>query len=281
MKRLFATLLALCCLLSGCGCNHDWLDATCEEPRTCYDCGETKGEPLGHDWKKATCEEPKTCAECGETKGEPRPHDWLDATCQQPMTCADCGKTEGEPRNHQWMEATYDVPKTCSECGATEGEALSSLAGSKLYANGVFLVTYEEYMALYQHEALDSYGYTIQLNSIENGYAFCDILDSRGRTLPATMMIEFDPQTNLMAGLCVTADNDVSDSEKATTIQIYYEACYLLNPNLTSDRLADMLTSDDTFELDGGIGVAGSYQGIIYSMGVYEDYAMFLVFLED
>lgn len=52
MKKKAIVALALCLVLaalSGCGCKHEWKEATCTEPSTCAKCGETKGEPLGHD----------------------------------------------------------------------------------------------------------------------------------------------------------------------------------------------------------------------------------------
>ncbi len=52
-------------------CNHEWIDATCEAPRTCKVCGVTEGKPLEHDWKPATLDEPKTCKNCGATEGDP------------------------------------------------------------------------------------------------------------------------------------------------------------------------------------------------------------------
>ena len=116
---VFSTLLIV---LTGCGHEHQWTEATCTEPRTCSECGETEGEPLGHKWKKATCTEPKTCSVCGETEGESLGHKWKEATCTEPKTCSVCGETEGEPLGHKWKEATCTEPKTCSVCGATEGE---------------------------------------------------------------------------------------------------------------------------------------------------------------
>lgn len=108
--------------LAGCGHEHEWAEATCTEPRTCTECGETEGEPLGHKWKEATCTEPKTCTECGETEGEPLGHKWKEATCTEPKTCTECGETEGKPLGHKWKEATCTEPKTCTVCGETEGE---------------------------------------------------------------------------------------------------------------------------------------------------------------
>lgn len=75
MKRAFRSV-AVCTLmllsLSGCMHLHTWVDATCTEPKTCSECGETEGEPLGHDWIPATYTEPKTCSRCGATEGEPK-----------------------------------------------------------------------------------------------------------------------------------------------------------------------------------------------------------------
>ena len=127
-------------------CNHDWVDATCEDAKFCTICGETEGEALGHDWADATCETAKTCNTCGATEGEapghnypndtdpctvcgkPNPavceHHWIDATCETPKTCELCAETEGEALGHDFADATCTAPKTCNTCGATEGDAL-------------------------------------------------------------------------------------------------------------------------------------------------------------
>lgn len=92
-----ATLLTCAFVLSGCGHEHTWVEATCTTPRTCSECNETEGEPLGHTWIEATCTEAKTCSVCGATEGEPLGHDWIAATYEEPMTCSVCGLTEGTP----------------------------------------------------------------------------------------------------------------------------------------------------------------------------------------
>ena len=79
-----------------------------------------------HTWAEATCTTPKTCSECEETEGEPLGHSWVDATCTSPKTCSRCDATEGEPLGHQLSEANYQQPATCSVCGATEGEPLQA-----------------------------------------------------------------------------------------------------------------------------------------------------------
>lgn len=51
--------------------DHVWLDATCTAPRTCAECGETEGDPLGHDMLPATYYDPSICSVCGHIEGEP------------------------------------------------------------------------------------------------------------------------------------------------------------------------------------------------------------------
>lgn len=126
-KRLFliVSMLMLVTMLAACGSHqHNWVEETCTEPKTCSSCGETEGEPNGHKWVEATCAAPKTCSVCGETEGEALPHTWSPATCTAPMTCSVCGVTSGNPLEHTWVDATCTEPKTCSVCGTTEGTAL-------------------------------------------------------------------------------------------------------------------------------------------------------------
>ena len=123
IRKTAMLLLAALTLLCGCQTHeHTWTGPTCTEPKTCTQCGETEGEPLGHDYSEATCTEPKTCTRCGQTEGEPKGHDFSEATCTEPKTCTRCGQTEGEPKGHDFSEATCTEPGTCTRCGQTEGE---------------------------------------------------------------------------------------------------------------------------------------------------------------
>lgn len=97
ITALIFSVAMLAILLSGCGCEHEWAEATCLTPKTCNLCQETEGEGLGHNWAEVTCAAPKTCTACGETEGEALPHTWVEANYQTPKTCDVCGATEGEP----------------------------------------------------------------------------------------------------------------------------------------------------------------------------------------
>ncbi len=127
MKRMLCltAVFTLClCLLTGCGCEHQWQEATCTTPKTCTKCQETEGEVLGHNWQEATCTEPKTCSLCGLTEGDILPHHWVEVSCAAPKHCSLCSLTEGEALPHTWQEANYQRAQSCSLCGAQEGQPL-------------------------------------------------------------------------------------------------------------------------------------------------------------
>lgn len=54
--------------------NHNWKNATCDNPKYCLICNSEKGEPLEHKWKEADCINPKTCLQCKQTEGTPLEH---------------------------------------------------------------------------------------------------------------------------------------------------------------------------------------------------------------
>lgn len=75
-KHIVACAFAFCLFLAvACGSafaeshEHEWLDATCLEPKTCAVCGAVEGEALGHDWSDACIAAPKRCVRCGITEG--------------------------------------------------------------------------------------------------------------------------------------------------------------------------------------------------------------------
>ena len=129
MKRIWlicALVMVLVLPLSGCGCDHEWLAATCSASKTCQLCGKTEGKPLSHTLQDATCTTPKKCTICNATEGNALGHTWKNATCSAPKTCTVCKITEGKPTEHMWQEATTEAPKTCSVCNKTEGSKLKT-----------------------------------------------------------------------------------------------------------------------------------------------------------
>lgn len=124
MKKTITILLVLIMIvLTSCGCEHEWEEATCETPKTCKKCNATDGEKLGHDWKAPTCTTAKVCTKCGKVEGEPLGHITPNLSCENKDVCTRCGETI-DALGHKWKEATCETPKTCERCGAIEGEAL-------------------------------------------------------------------------------------------------------------------------------------------------------------
>lgn len=78
MKKILALCLALtmCISMIGCGCNHQWQEATCTTPKTCTKCAQTEGEAAGHNAQTWVVTSVNTagltmtrelpCATCGE-----------------------------------------------------------------------------------------------------------------------------------------------------------------------------------------------------------------------
>ena len=128
MKKTVSVILMLILaagLFAGCGHQHTWVEATCTESRTCSECGETEGKPLGHEWTEATCTEARFCTRCGATRGESLGHDWKEATCTEPETCSRCGETQGEPLGHTPLDADYWTASLCAVCGEELGPVLT------------------------------------------------------------------------------------------------------------------------------------------------------------
>lgn len=124
MKHVLLTIaVLLVALLGGCSCQHQWSEASCEEPSRCRICGQLQGEAQGHNFSQADCEVPQTCGVCGLTEGEALGHSWVEATCEVAKTCSVCSKTEGKP-SHQWLPATCRKRATCVFCKKTTGERL-------------------------------------------------------------------------------------------------------------------------------------------------------------
>ena len=105
-------------------CEHEWVEANCETPKTCSLCEATEGEALGHVWVEATCEMPMVCSICQAEDGAALGHDMVDASCEFAKHCSRCDLTEGEPLGHNWDNATCTLAQKCSVCAKTEGEPL-------------------------------------------------------------------------------------------------------------------------------------------------------------
>ncbi len=159
MKKLFIPILALFlfCLCSGCGCEHQWIDANCTAAKTCSLCQKTEGVPLNHIWQDATCTAAKTCTVCGKSEGDLSDHIWLDATCTTAKTCQTCHLTEGDPLPHtpgnsavttDLVRGAEVTVQSCTVCNQTLTETLAPIS---LVKDDLFLLSAEDFVARMNH----------------------------------------------------------------------------------------------------------------------------------
>lgn len=132
-------ILTVTIIMTGCGCNHEWEEATCLAPQTCALCGRQEGSVTAHSWKEANCTDAKTCEVCQATEGEPRGHKWEEATCERPETCSVCGATEGLKADHSVQigicevcgeSVNYDLVKNIKSYIDAAYAVLESYAGN-------------------------------------------------------------------------------------------------------------------------------------------------------
>ncbi len=62
---------------------HNFAAATCTKPRTCVDCGLTRGYPTGHSFTKATCTQGQVCTVCGAAGSPALGHTTNDGICSR------------------------------------------------------------------------------------------------------------------------------------------------------------------------------------------------------
>ncbi len=136
-----AVIISVLFVASSC-CKHEWVEATCTEPKTCSKCGKTEGAALGHniDYKsgqiitESTCTEPGvvvySCLRCNaniEEVIEPLGHSFSIAGTIREATCTNVGIQEFQC-NRCGYEEQRGIPKRehiyvdgiCSVCGNFE-----------------------------------------------------------------------------------------------------------------------------------------------------------------
>ncbi|MBQ7768945.1 MAG: hypothetical protein IJ403_08705, partial [Oscillospiraceae bacterium] len=159
--------------------DHNWIDATCTEPKTCATCGITEGAALGHVLVVIPSREP-TCSEVGLTEGKkcmycdkivvaqaeikklehtPVTVPGKEPTCAEPgytegEKCDVCGEWVTEPEeletlDHEWIYVE-GKEATCTETGLTEGEKCANCGEWN---------TEQEELEKLDHEVIEVEGY--------------------------------------------------------------------------------------------------------------------------
>ena len=257
MKKLMIIALALTMLLAltGCACEHEWMDADCVNPRICAKCEEIEGAPLGHTWSAATCVDPKICENCAATEGEPKGHEWVEATCTEPNICSVCGETDGEPLGHSWVDATELAPKTCSACGVTEGDPLPMVR----HDLGMDYETFANTM----NTALGILGYEMEFYGVsEEGLPTYYVNSTAGEELDIEVAFELMDDQKTVYSVAVATGN-ASDVAMATvTGMVGGVAMGIAEPTITQDVI-NSLGTVTPIETEGMLVYSIEYNGLI------------------
>lgn len=129
--------------------SHEYLEATCTEPKHCDICGKSIGESIGHSYKLSATVEPTCtingkmqyiCERCDDTYYEVidalghiynDDAEMVDATCTEngifTYNCTQCGEVIEEEipaLGHKWIEATCTTPRICEICNEIDGSPL-------------------------------------------------------------------------------------------------------------------------------------------------------------
>lgn len=107
---------------------HDWIDATCTEPKTCDRCGETEGTALGHNWATEWSSNADNhwhaCTRCDAKDGEGAHNPGAPATETTPQICTDCGYVIESATGHECLAGTLTKveakPADCTNPGNKE-----------------------------------------------------------------------------------------------------------------------------------------------------------------
>lgn len=269
MKKTVLTALIVSLLLTlvGCGCEHEWSEATCTEAPVCTKCGESEGEALGHVWEAATCTEPETCKSCGTTQGEALGHTPGSWEYDGEVDC---------------LSDTQSASLFCASCGAvvdTKTEPLTSMV-----KDGSFLFTGEEFTERISRNLLEVVGSELVAKYSEDGYngdPLCQILSPTGN-LPCS--INFD-DSEVGSPLAKHGARDIAN---------IICGIYDFDPDVVLDTVtAIVLSCDPSLSLDGAEKAIGEIMsaaendddyelnGIVYSFSVYNKFIMFRITIAD
>lgn len=194
--RLSVCLLFICILfiLTGCGCKHEWIEATCTTPKTCSLCNETEGTPVSHSWSNATCKAPKTCDTCGTTEGELLPH----------------APGEWTTFRTDYITAKSLMVQQCKDCGELLDENIILL--DHLHDGTHFLLSTEDFAArltAMMQELQEDYGeYTAEVTEEDDGNAQLNIYCTNGRIRETAAELSFGTGGNEL-------DYDQKDAENS------------------------------------------------------------------
>ena len=127
---------------------HDWIDATCTEPKTCDRCGETEGTALGHNWATEWSSNADNhwhaCTRCDAKDGEAAHNPGAPATETTPQTCTDCGYVIESATGHVCANHLTKVDRVEADCTTPGNIEHYKCSCGKLYEDATAAVELTE-----------------------------------------------------------------------------------------------------------------------------------------
>ena len=232
-------------------CEHEWVDPTCTEPKTCSKCGETEGSANGHTWVAGTVVAPTctadgytpyTCSVCSETKTDDVTtalgHDPQDTvvppTCTEGgitnIKCSRCQENLGtkDPTSaigHDWDAGTITTDPTCTTLGVKTFNCNNGCGTTK--TEDVPMVAHTMADVVTAPTCTDE-GYTLSVCSV-CGYTDnvkTNIVDALGHNYIATVVAPtciYDGYTVQACSRCGLEDGEKTNIVPATGEHIYGE----------------------------------------------------------
>lgn len=241
-KRLIAALAASICLcvsLTACFHEHTWAEATCTEPKTCTECGETEGKPLGHeegDWSEWE-------------------NDYDNLTRSRTLSCKRCGEvidSEAEDITSLVSDGSFEIHP--SGFADRFDDSFGKINGYSFYSKEV----YNENMLFYDEDNTVYY----EIQDEDNGYSAVGMYVFK-RKDGSSVPISQSYSTGCAAEIDFLIE-DASDVSPAL-----FAAIMAIDPGLSYDESAELGQSivDNAGDMEGV--VRNSIRYVLYQDGNY------------
>ena len=180
---------------------HDWIDATCTEPKTCDRCGETEGTALGHDWEGEWSSNADNhwhaCTRCDAKDGEAAHNPGAPATETTPQTCTNCGYVITPAIDHVHASHLTLVPEVPDRCTEPGNIAYYRCSCGNFYRDRDALSEIEDHDSVVLNALGHNWATEWSSNADNHWHACsrCDAKDGEGAHNPGAPATETTPQT--------------------------------------------------------------------------------------
>lgn len=251
-------------------CRHTWVEATCEQPRTCSKCEKTEGDALGHHWTDATCTKARHCTVCSIQEGTP------------------AGHTPGEEiRQLDPVDGSYRIQQHCAVCQQQLSDQYEKL--ETFVEDDLFFFSPQDFLDRMSAIAKESFpDFRYEFGSEQDTF-MVHLIMAGDEGADGTLMFMTEDNTAISQdqlaepGIWCLSLTDVGSTGEygvalsSDIIQLLYRTC---DPLLSEEDLTDFILVKITSALNSaeGAGMFGYTEknGLLYEFGhmVFEDLAI-------